>query len=85
MLIVSDTSPLRYLVEVGVIDVLPRLYGEVLTTPEVLAELRPGAIPHRRAELGEFSAALAQDRIAGDGPVSRKPGRRRSDRIVIGN
>jgi predicted nucleic acid-binding protein len=45
MLIVSDTSPLRYLVEVGAIDALPRLYGEVLTTPQVLNELRQGQFP----------------------------------------
>jgi predicted nucleic acid-binding protein len=45
MLIVSDTSPLRYLVEVAAIDVLPRLYGDVLTTPQVVAELRQGGFP----------------------------------------
>jgi predicted nucleic acid-binding protein len=45
LLIVSDTSPLRYLVQVGAIDLLPRLYGEVLTTPEVLGELRQGRFP----------------------------------------
>ncbi len=45
MLIVSDISPLRYLVEVGAIEFLPRLYGEVLTTPEVLGELCQGQFP----------------------------------------
>jgi predicted nucleic acid-binding protein len=45
MLIVSDTSPLRYLVQVGAVDLLPRLYGEVLTTPEVHGELRQGQFP----------------------------------------
>jgi predicted nucleic acid-binding protein len=39
MLIVSDTGPLRYLVEIAIIDTLPRLYGDVMTTPQVLAEL----------------------------------------------
>ena len=43
LLIVSDTGPLRYLIEVGCADVLPKLYGQVLTTPQVLAELR---LPH---------------------------------------
>jgi predicted nucleic acid-binding protein len=45
MLIVSDTSPLRYLIEVAAIDFLPRLYGEIYTTPQVLDELRQGRFP----------------------------------------
>ncbi|MBI4581924.1 MAG: DUF3368 domain-containing protein, partial [Planctomycetes bacterium] len=40
MIIVSDTGPLRYLVEVDAIHALPQLYGEVLTTPQILRELR---------------------------------------------
>jgi predicted nucleic acid-binding protein len=40
MIVVSDTGPLRYLVEVEVVQVLPQLYGDVLTTPQVLNELR---------------------------------------------
>jgi predicted nucleic acid-binding protein len=40
MIIVSDTSPLRYLIEVDAVDALPRLYINVLTTPQVLDELR---------------------------------------------
>ena len=39
MLIVCDTSPLRYLIEVDAIEFLPRLYGQVLTTPAVIHEL----------------------------------------------
>lgn len=45
MLVVSDTSPLRYLVEVGAIEVLPKLYGDVLTTPQVMQELRQEYFP----------------------------------------
>lgn len=43
MLVVADTGPLRYLIEVETIDVLPRLYGQVLTTPQVIGEL---GLPH---------------------------------------
>lgn len=43
MLIVSDTGPLRYLIQVGCSDVLPQLYGQILTTPQVMDELR---LPH---------------------------------------
>jgi predicted nucleic acid-binding protein len=45
MLIISDTSPMRYLVEIEVIDVLPRLYGHILTTPNVMDELRLDKFP----------------------------------------
>jgi predicted nucleic acid-binding protein len=45
MLIVSDTSPLRYLVELGAIEFLPRLYGDILTTPSVLQELSQARFP----------------------------------------
>jgi predicted nucleic acid-binding protein len=43
MLIVSDTGPLRYLIETGTIDVLPRLYNSIWTTPMVIGEL---GLPH---------------------------------------
>jgi len=33
MAVVSNTSPLRYLVEVDAIEVLPKLYDQVMTTP----------------------------------------------------
>ncbi len=45
MIIVSDTGPLRYLIEVGAVHTLPRLYRNVLTTPQVLDELRLGYFP----------------------------------------
>jgi predicted nucleic acid-binding protein len=39
MTIVSDTSPLCYLILIGCADVLPKLYGEIFTTQTVLTEL----------------------------------------------
>jgi len=50
MLIVSDTGPLRYLIETRAIDALPRLYGTILTTSTVVDELQ---MPH-------FPAAVQQ-------------------------
>lgn len=38
MIVISDTSPLRYLISIGHVDVLPVLYGRILCPPEVLAE-----------------------------------------------
>jgi predicted nucleic acid-binding protein len=45
MIVVSDTGPLRYLVEVGAVDVLPHLYGTVLIPQIVLEELRLDHFP----------------------------------------
>ena len=36
MIVVSDTSPLNYLVLLGVEQVLPKLFGEVLVQPAVI-------------------------------------------------
>ncbi|MCC7375088.1 MAG: hypothetical protein IT581_10555 [Verrucomicrobiales bacterium] len=38
--VISDTSPLHYLVLCGSVDVLPALFGEVLIPPKVAQELR---------------------------------------------
>ena len=45
MLVISDTGPLRYLIELGIIDVLPELYGSasLWTTPAVIHEM---SLPH---------------------------------------
>jgi len=39
MIVVSDNSPLQYLILIECIDALPALYGQVLTTPPVIKEL----------------------------------------------
>ncbi len=39
MIVVSDTSPLNYLVMIEVIDVLPILFGKVYAPPTVIREL----------------------------------------------
>jgi predicted nucleic acid-binding protein len=44
--VIADTSPLNYLILMGVVDVLPRLYHQVLIPGEVVSELaEPGAPP----------------------------------------
>jgi predicted nucleic acid-binding protein len=43
--VVADTSPLNYLVLIGQVGVLRRLYGRVFVPPEVLAELADGGAP----------------------------------------
>lgn len=39
MIVVSDSGPLAYLVEIGVADCLPTLYGQVYVPPTVMREL----------------------------------------------
>ena len=49
-IVVADTGPVRYLLLIGHIDVLPRLFGGVALPATVAGELRhPGAPPPVRA------------------------------------
>ncbi len=43
MVVISDTSPLNYLVLIGEISLLPRLFGRVLVPGEVMEELKRAA------------------------------------------
>ena len=45
MLVVADSSPLIALVNIGNVEVLPRLFGEIVAPPQVLAELRQSNRP----------------------------------------
>ena len=46
MLVVSDASPLRYLVVIQAIKILPLLYERVVVPQAVLAELQHPRSPH---------------------------------------
>lgn len=45
MIVISDTSPLNYLILIECIDVLPQLYGRVVIPEGVLAELQRDSTP----------------------------------------
>ncbi len=45
MIVVADTSPLNYLIQIGCESLLPMLYTRVLIPPAVLAELDDPAAP----------------------------------------
>ena len=45
MVVVADTSPINYLVLIGQIDLLARLYARILIPPAVLAELKHPLAP----------------------------------------
>jgi predicted nucleic acid-binding protein len=55
MLVVADTSPFIVLIATGDLNVLPRLFNELIVPPEVIAELGG---PNRSAEIRDFAAAL---------------------------
>jgi len=65
MLVVADTTPLRYLVEIEAVFVLPVLFQEVVIPPAVLAELDRSAAPRSvRAWLDDLPAWLRVQRPA---------------------
>lgn len=53
--VVANTSPLQYLFQLNLLDVLPQLYGEVLVPEGVVRELRAGA--HRGVPLPDLDSA----------------------------
>ena len=61
MIVVSDTSPLNYLVLIGAIDVLPQLFGEVYVPPRVMQELQRSRTPEPCQALGPIAAGMVAD------------------------
>jgi predicted nucleic acid-binding protein len=59
MLVIADTTPLRYLVVLGQADLLPTLFGQIIIPPAVVSELRhPKAPVAVRAWIGSPPAWL---------------------------
>lgn len=47
MIVVSDTTPLRYLILIEQVQLLPELFGRVVTTPDVVDEMNQPESPER--------------------------------------
>lgn len=47
MIVVSDTTPLRYLILIDQVHLLPKLFGHVVTTPEVVDEMDQPETPEK--------------------------------------
>lgn len=59
MIVVSDTSPLCYLVLIGEVELLPRFFGQIVVPPSVQAELESVGAPSKvRAWIGTPPAWL---------------------------
>ena len=95
MIVVADTSPINYLVLIGEIDVLTKLYGRIIIPPEVRDELlRPRApalvrtwIDNPPIWLEIRSPALTQDRPihldAGEAAAIALAQELRADQIIV--
>ena len=59
MIVVAGTSPLNYLVPIGHIEILAKIYSEVLVPQTVLDELRIARHPQRFARGFGFSGLAA--------------------------
>ena len=62
--VIADTSPLNYLILVGAVDILPRLYGRVMIPDLVLRELTGEGAPK---EVAEWAAIRPECRTPGKG------------------
>jgi predicted nucleic acid-binding protein len=64
MIVVADTSPIDYLVWIGEIEILPRLYGRIPIPASVYSELNrattPGALREWIAELPDWLEAQSE-------------------------
>jgi predicted nucleic acid-binding protein len=45
MIVVCDTTPINYLIQIGLIDLIPRLYGSACIPPAVVRELEHPKAP----------------------------------------
>ena len=45
MIVVSDTSPINYLLAIGQIEILPKLFGNIVIPASVMAELKSDDAP----------------------------------------
>ncbi len=57
-LVVADTSPIFYLLSIGHIDLLPRLFGKVIVPDAVHKELLPSRGSTRGSRLGRWASGL---------------------------
>jgi predicted nucleic acid-binding protein len=72
MLVVADTSPLRYLVVIQAIEILPLLYERVVVPQAVLAELQHPRSPREvRDWLATSNSNFGSQLVSSDDCSSR--------------
>jgi predicted nucleic acid-binding protein len=79
--VVSDTSPINYLIRIGAIEVLPNLFDKILIPPAVLSELRHPSTP--RAVYNWADALPPWARIQAPSHIDREIGLGRGETEAI--
>jgi len=64
MTVVSNMSPLHYLILINCTPILPLLYGQVFTPPAVIEEMRALNMPNVGTPMDRFTSRMAQNRRA---------------------
>ena len=86
MIVVADTSPLNYLIQIECDHLLPALYGEVFLPPAVMQELKhPGAPASVRGWLQKVPAWIkvhAITSLADESLVFLDPGEREAIQLA---
>ena len=78
-IVVSDTSPLNYLLLCKAIDVLPALFGDVMVPPAVLRELQSEDAPDVVRAWLEASPSSNRPSLDQGRPGTGRPERRTRD------
>src|SRR5688572_16520227 len=55
MVVVADTTPLNYLIQIGVVEILPRRFGSIIVPDAALLEMRHVSAP---AAVHQFAQQL---------------------------
>lgn len=76
MIVISDTSPLHYLVMIGHIEVLPKLYGQVLCPREVISECQH---PHTPSPFRSWASSLPAWLVVADSSTWTDPSLQKLD------
>lgn len=86
MIVVSNTTPINYLVLIGEVDLLAQLFGRLLIPAAVLQELRSPLSPRTVRELGESRPPWIEVRspTAGSEPelLNLQPGEREAIQLA---
>lgn len=88
LLVVADTGPLRYLAEIGHIEILPELFEKIFIPTAVLAELRHASTPAAvRAWASMLPSWMEETPVAPDSsdPVLQNPDDGERAAIILGS
>jgi predicted nucleic acid-binding protein len=87
MIVVADTSPLNYFVRLGLVDILPKIYGRVLVPHAVLVEMQHPEAPLDVRLFASNPPSWIEERQAGQIdlslPIELGPGEREAISLAV--